>query len=160
MKAIFAVIALTLSLFGCAASGPKFTHQAITPESPSVLYLYRTYSFIGAAGSPYVYLDGVNKGKLNSGGYVKLTLSSGEHEIIVGKLEKDSPNWAPENASFKIRETQGEEFFIKMLIGQKAPAIAPVGSTVLFGYQPANISLIQVESSTALKELQETNESH
>jgi hypothetical protein len=124
--------------------------------------MYRTYSFVGSGGSPNIYLDGKHKGKLHTGGYVLLSASPGLHEVTIGRLGKDSPNWSPDNAVLQLQVAQGAEYFLKLDLnfGGVFPIIIPIApSPIIMTTGKANIKIVTENRKQALIDLEGTRRS-
>ena len=158
-KAILFFLYLNL-LLGCAATGSKFSGETMIESSDdAVIYLYRTFNFIGSVAFPNVYVDGVKVGNLKTGGYLPLYVPVGEHEIVIGRLNGDSPNWAPDNASYKVAVNPGEEYYLRMEtnFGKVMPLVIPVGPTPIIGFVgKAGITITTLSRADAIPQLSKT----
>lgn|GEM_PF-6471638 len=151
----YLIVVLCLFVSGCAATGPKFTYSEPS-LTQSKIYLYRKYSFVGSAASPNIYMDGEIKGKLHTGGYVLMSVVPGVHEVIIGRLGKDSPNWSPDNAILKLQVEPGAEYFLKMDMnfGGVFPIIIPIApSPIILTTGKANIKIVTENKEQALIDL-------
>lgn len=146
---------------GCSASGPKFSYSnAIKTDKTSTVYLFRAYNVIGSAGSPYIYLDKIRQGKMHTGGYMELKIPFGKkHNITIGALNNDRPNWAPGNVTF-VFDAPVSEYFLRMDMdfSSVTPLIIPLGSGALVGtHGSAGITITELGKEAALAELAKTN---
>src|SRR5881392_4155868 len=77
------VVAIASVLVGCAHSGPRFELRQALEKEAAVVYLYRQSKFFGAAVYPDVFIDGVARGTIDSGGYARFELPAGRHMLKV-----------------------------------------------------------------------------
>lgn len=147
-----------LTITGCVASGPKFSY--VEPaDSSSTIYIYRPYSFVGSAASPNIYFDGSKQGRLDTGGYIPIVTSPGDHEIVVGRLGSDNPNWGPDNFTMPITIVQNSEYFLRFETdssGASAPMVIPGAIPMIIPGGMAKTVLTTVNKDIAIKELEET----
>lgn len=152
-------LALILMLLVCAcATGPRFSYSAPTATSSNI-YLYRTYKFAGSAASPNIYLDGQLQGKLHAGGYVLMPVTPGGHEVTIGRLGRDNPNWSPKNVVFQLQVAPESEYFLRMVVdlGGVSPIIVPVAPTpLIMTIGTAEIKILPQTKEIALPELEKT----
>jgi hypothetical protein len=82
---VFLSLLFTLVLAACAspASGPQFQALQPTDSAKAVLYFYRTPNYSNRATRPHVYIDGVDKGLLQDGGYYVYTLEPGKRVLEI-----------------------------------------------------------------------------
>jgi hypothetical protein len=159
---LLSVAMVFLALSGCVAVGPRFIYPGQPEGTDSKIYLYRKYNFVGSAGSPNVYLDGVRQGKLHTGGYVQMVVREGQHELVIGKLGGDHPNWAPANATYIVDAGKGLEFFLRMAIDFSGVStyVVPIGPSPIIGSSgAAGITIETLDRDTAIEELSRTSES-
>lgn len=90
---VFLSLLLTTILAACAspASGPQFQALQATDGASAVLYFYRTPNYSNRAARPHVYIDGVDKGLLQDGGYQVHTLEPGKKVL---EIRGDALMWS------------------------------------------------------------------
>lgn len=148
-------------LTGCAASGPTFQEQTATEADDGTVYFYRVYSSLGAAGTPYLYINGKYKGKLKPGGYLYFHLPEGSYEVTLGSIDGPDSNWnwAPEPYVFDLQVEAGQSQFYKMLMlfGNDVPTIQVVGNiAVPVQGATATVILEEVGNVEGLEEIKST----
>lgn len=153
------ILALCVTLITACATGPAFIPMERAKSDTSVVYIYRPYMFKGSAASPKIYIDDEFIGKLGSGNYVVKELSSGEHDILVGKKEGEHINWAPDTILQKVKIEPGKEYYFRMELdfGGVSSFIVPIGyAPIVVSSGTAKISLNLMEPEVGLKEISET----
>ncbi|QHJ10380.1 hypothetical protein FX988_00592 [Paraglaciecola mesophila] len=149
-------------LAGCAASGPDFQLDTKKVEKDNIMvYIFRPDpgAFIGGNAWPNTYVNGEYIGSLKSGGYLKVNLPRGENEIYVGTKEGKFANWSVPPVSMLLKETNQDEYFIKMDVvwtfGQSFLATV-AGSTVSIANEEGYARLTSVSKEEALNEISKT----
>jgi len=74
-------IALTLSLVGCAATGPAFKAVESIPPGEATLYVYREGGLALGARSAYFYVNDINVFDLDRLGYSWVALPPGRYKL-------------------------------------------------------------------------------
>lgn len=157
---IYVACTIIVSIAGCVAVGSRFKYSGEPAGPESRVYLYRSFSLLGSAASPNVYLDGVRLGKLHTGGYVEMNVPEGQHELVVGRLGDDRPNWGPSNAIYIIDAGSGLEFFLKMNMdySRVSTYVVPVGPSPIVGTSgTVSITIEAMDKQSAVDELSGTN---
>ena len=149
-------------LAGCAASGPDFLRASQKIDKNNiVVYIYRPApgAFRGGNAWPNTYVNGEYLGSLKSGGYIEVTLPRGENEIFVGAKEGKFANWSVPPVSMMLKESNQEEYFIKMDVvwtfGQSSIANV-AGSIVSLPNEEGYARLTVVPEEVALNEISKT----
>lgn len=153
----FLTLILMLLVSACA-TGPRFSYSAPS-TTESKIYLYRTYRFAGSAASPNIYLDGQLVGKLPAGGYVLMPVTPGGHEVTIGRLGRDKPNWSPKNVIFQLQVAPESEYFLRMVTDLSGvfPIVIPVAPVpIIMSVGTAEIKILPQLKEIALPELQKT----
>jgi hypothetical protein len=157
MSARSSAMAFVLILTACGHSGLPFQRTAATDPQKSVVYVWRQAKFAGGAVTPEMILDGALRFPMHNGGYVRLELSSGKHELRIdtddqinkGRVEFDVP--------------AGAEVFLRYRLDPHIPAGALLGGLVgaVLADQPVNerpLVMELVSPAEALRDLGETYE--
>ncbi|WP_417446054.1 DUF2846 domain-containing protein [Kangiella sp.] len=157
----FFILCTVAILTGCAANGPAFQEQTATEVDDGTVYFYRVYSSLGAAGSPYLYINGKYKGKLKPGGYLYLHLPEGSYEVTLGSIDGPDSNWnwAPDPFVLPLHIKAGKPQFYKMimLFGDDGPTIQVAGNIVVpVQGSTATVILEEVDKIRALEEIKDT----
>lgn len=137
----------SILLFGCAASGPKFSELPIVKNGSAVIIVYRPHVSVNSGGYPYVYVDGEKRERLLDTGYVSYELTPGEHVIAL-----TNPTMWSGQQEWKFAAAGGQRYFYRVLsIFNSFQAIGPVVSA------SKTISIQQVPAEAALQELKDLN---
>lgn len=83
MKKVFLICVILIS--GCSARGPIFNGVQLQDESSSTVYLFRQSAFVNSAYCPVIQVDNRDIGCLKNGGFMRLEIGVGEHNLRVRK---------------------------------------------------------------------------
>ena len=80
-------------------------------EDSTKIYLYRPTSFVAIGDSPWIYIDGIKKGKLNSNSYQIFSVLPGKHKVVIdGSLS----GWHPGRAELEIDTIANNDYFVRL----------------------------------------------
>ena len=112
-----ALILAICSLFiiaGCAtATGYRFERFESVSALAGHLYLYRSGGFVGSTNPYEVIVAGKRRGFLKHGGYLKLDLEPGRHEVFMQPVY-GVPSLVPQSIQIEISPEQ--RYFFKLSI--------------------------------------------
>jgi hypothetical protein len=77
----YLILAFTLFLSSCAATGPIYQHHELSSKNNGGLYILRESKFVGSGNNSVITINNV-KYTLKSGGYIFVELPVGEHVVF------------------------------------------------------------------------------
>jgi hypothetical protein len=138
---------MLLVLFGCGATGPKFTSFNNPESNQGVIYVYRPSAFVNGGMAPTVYLNEQEKPKLRNGGYQVYNLPPGQYKIVT---DGNLLTWSPGRSEVVVNLHAGEIVYIRL--GSHVDAVY-----VNAGIAITDANLVPVKEELAKQELPETN---
>jgi Protein of unknown function (DUF2846) len=152
MKKLLALI-IVFGLFGCAASGPKFTEIVIPNGNNAVVYFYRPSLFFQGGGSPSVFVNEKQTLNMLNGGYFYMSLPSGSYTVSPRK----NFNWALDVADKVLDVEAGKTYYLKFIMSD-----TDLSYTVIGQYGGGTISgksqFVLVSKEVATEELKQTKQ--
>ncbi|RHW74783.1 DUF2846 domain-containing protein [Colwellia sp. RSH04] len=110
---IIILISIALLLFGCNATGPKFTQLESLDTNKTNVYIYRPWAMLDGAAAPTIQVDGKDRFELSNGGYEVITLSPGTHKLTVKKGAFMS-NWRAEEMNIEYKFEANRNYFVRL----------------------------------------------
>ena len=147
LRQVLATTGVSIFLFGCAASGPKFSELPAVKEGGATVIVYRPHRSVNSAAYPYVYVDGEKRERLLEKGYVSYELTPGEHTIAL-----INPAMWDGKQEWKLTATGGQRHFYRVIsVFNRFQVVGPfVSASKTVSIQP-----VQIES--ALEDLKDLN---
>jgi hypothetical protein len=141
------VVLLSGMLFGCAATGAKFTPHELPNSQESLLYIYRPTRIKQSGLFPDVYINERKIGSLKMGGYLVNALNPGMNDIL---LKGDNHLlWGYPPRNHKLNAIAGKSHFYRL-------------DMYMQGWQPVVVGykLSEIDEAVALEEITNLNESN
>lgn len=144
---------LAILLSGCATKGPTFTQTPVVDQGKSEIIIFRKDKFAGGGSCQHLSIDGKEIGMLQSGGFIKVLVDPGEHNIILKKK-------APTNAT--LTTTGGKTYYLEYLTASGGIFPIPVGPVVtIVSTLQFKVDLVSKEYAMAfLPDLKDSLPSH
>lgn len=151
------ILIFLLFLSSCV-SGPKYTPEGVMAGN-GALYIYRERRAQGSAASPSVFINGEFVNFLVSGGYLRIELPEGIHEIEIGnKTKQNLIGWTPEAVTKHIDVQDGRNIYIKLSMNfeglTSTVTMTGYGATVK-GSAPARAVITEIPEEEAHHEIKE-----
>lgn len=120
---VFAILLLILLQAACSATGPRYSElPKIDLNEKSEFIIFREKK-LGAAGSKYcIKIDGEPLGILSSGGFLRTTITPGNHEIEIPSILRREPP-----TILTVDALEGESIYLLHSIDLASMWILPIG---------------------------------
>jgi hypothetical protein len=152
-----AILACSVLLAGCGATGPQFNPQMVKASSgATLLYVYRPQTVIGFANPdvPFMHLDKQRLTLIRIGGYLAIPVSPGRHTLTTTEsLFGNDTGRIRGETSFSI--SQGSTLYLRYTESFKSLTAIPVGTGVVVE-STGNFRFEPVSEGEALAELAST----
>jgi len=147
---VFAV--LSLLLFCCAATGPRFDGKTKLEPNTAEIVVYRPDSFANGGKSFYIHLDGKEVATLKNAGFVSLRTIPGTHKLEIKSFALDFA-FKTITSELVLDESECKYFrFRSDLRGNVV--VTPYAATI-----PVALNFSSVPEDQAIKELQQLRKS-
>ena len=147
LRQVLVTTGVSTFLFGCAASGPKFSELPAVKEGGATVVVYRPHTSVNSAAYPYVYVDGEKRERLLDKGYVSYELTPGEHTIAL-----TNPAMWGGKQEWKFTAIAGQRNFYRVISSFNSFRVSgPIVST------SKTISIQPVPIDSALEDLKDLN---
>jgi hypothetical protein len=132
-------------LWGCSASGPKFSELPSIQQGTSSVLIYRPYAFVNGGAFPYIYVDDEKRGRLLNAGYVSLDVTPGRHSIVL----KNFGFWDGAQ-QWTVETKESQQYFFRV--------VTDLDSMQVYGpliYTSKSVAIQRVPKEVALQQLAE-----
>lgn len=106
---------------GCATKGEKFKETSNFDQGKSEIVIFRKDKFAGGGSCQHVTLDGKEIGILQSGGFIKSFVDSGEHNISLKRKATTGSS---------VSTVAGKTYYLEYLTSSGGIFPIPIGSFV------------------------------
>jgi hypothetical protein len=118
---IHIICLLAAMVSSCATNTAKFAETPAIDKNKSEIVIFRKDKFAGGGSCQLVTIDGKEIGVLQSGGFIKVLVDPGDHNII---LKKKAPTRAT------LTTTGGKTYYLEYLTASGGIFPIPIGPVV------------------------------